>query len=453
MFKKKVPPVDPFKERVSKHLRTADELVRGKKYDDALLEIESAFELDPKNMYIRSFLERTRYLIQKENEKRAKVFDEMDMPLERRMQTISRLLASAEEFIKVKMYHRALGVVAKVYHIDPKNYYAQLYSERIEELMLAEAAGKGSVDLKPHRSSEPEVNARPVTQSSASVQDETLKPTAPIQGIVPQPSALVQDETPKPAKKDQTPIPIQKSEPQEEAGRFALYRELLRECWADGVITPEESAMLHRVRTQSSITFEDHCRLEVDIKIDAYVDALHIVWQDGVVTDNEQEVLDIMRKKFGITPEDQASAEKRFSLLRSTNETKETILIVDPDQDDLISIARALIGRGCDVRVARHPEEAILFMSTITPDLILSEVVFPQLDTDGFEFYQKVRSNKQWNHIPFLMMTYPGDARIVRAGLRMGVDYFLPKPLHIDFMVAIVEGKLKSGRQLATPTK
>jgi PleD family two-component response regulator len=191
----------------------------------------------------------------------------------------------------------------------------------------------------------------------------------------------------------------------------------------------------------------------VDIKIDAYVDALHIVWRDGVVTDNEQEVLDIMRKKFGITPEDQASAEKRFSLLRTSNETMETVLIVDPDQDDLISIARALIGRGYDVRVERHPDEAILFMKTITPDLILSEVVFPQLDTDGFEFYQKVRSNKQWNHIPFIMMTYPGDARIVRAGLRMGVDYFLPKPLHIDFMVAIVEGKLKSGRQLTTSTK
>jgi CheY-like chemotaxis protein len=263
----------------------------------------------------------------------------------------------------------------------------------------------------------------------------------------------VQDDTFKPSKKDETPLRIPQSEPQEEAGRFTLYRELLRECWTDGVITPEESAMLHRVRTQSSITFEDHCRLEAEIKIDAYVDALHIVWQDGVVTDNEQEVLDIMRKKFGITPEDQASAEKRFSLLRTTNETRETVLIVDPNQDDLISIARALIGRGYDVRVERHPDEAILFMKTITPDLILSEVVFPQLDTDGFEFYQKVRSNKQWNHIPFIMMTYPGDARIVRAGLRMGVDYFLPKPLHIDFMVAIVEGKLKSGRQLTTSTK
>jgi CheY-like chemotaxis protein len=370
------------------------------------------------------------------------------------METISRLLASAEEFIKVKLYHRALGVVAKVYQIDPKNHYAQLYSERIEELMLAEAAGKGNVNLKHPRHSEPEVYAHPpATEPPALSQDAIPKPTAPIQDAAPKAPAIVQDEIPKPSKKDQTVIPMQKSEPQEEAGHFALYRELLRECWADGVITPEESAMLHRVRTQSLITFEDHCRLEVDIKIDAYVDALHIVWQDGVVTDNEQEVLDIMRKKFGITPEDQAAAEKRFSLLRTTNETREIILIVDPDQDDLISIARALIGQGYDVRVVRHPDEAILFMKAITPDLILSEVVFPQLETDGFEFYQKVRSNKQWNHIPFLMMTYPGDARIVRAGLRMGVDYFLPKPLHIDFMVAIVEGKLKSGRQLTTSKK
>jgi CheY-like chemotaxis protein len=464
MFNKKKTSTDPFKDRVSKHLRTADELVRQKKYDDALLEIESAFELDPKNMYVRSFLERTRYLIQKENEKRTKEFGEMDMPLERRMQTVSHLLASAEEFIKVKLYHRALGVVARVYQIDPKNHYAQLYSERIEELMQAEAAGKGNVDLKPPQDSEPEVYNPPATKSQVFILDDSSQPTIPMQDVTPIPIIPAEDDTPtstvpveyaapKPSKKDKTPLSVLKSESQEQAGRFALYRELLRECWADGVITPEESAMLHRMRTQSSITFEDHCRLEVDIKIDAYVDALHIVWRDGVVTDNEQEVLDIMRKKFGITPEDQAAAEKRFSLLRAAHETKETILIVDPDQDDLISVARALIGRGYDVRVARHPDEAILFIKTNKPDLILSEVVFPQLDTDGFEFYQNVRSNKQWNHIPFLMMTYPGDARIVRAGLRMGVDYFLPKPLHIDFMVAIVEGKLRSGRQFTTSIK
>jgi len=42
-------------------------------------------------------------------------------------------------------------------------------------------------------------------------------------------------------------------------------------------------------------------------------------------------------------------------------------------------------------------------------------------------------------------MTSPGDTRIVRAGLRKGVDHFIPKPLHIGNTIALVEGKIKSG--------
>jgi CheY-like chemotaxis protein len=430
IFKKKERPSEPFIEGVSRHLRAADEHVKKKRYDDALAEIERAFEIDPKNMYIRSFLERVRYLIQKESEKKSKVFGEMDSTIERRMETISQLLISAEQFIKAKKYKRALEAVAKIYQIDPRNHYAQIFSERIEELMQAEEVGKGVV--APARIPEP----LPPQSSGLALHIpsmDRLSTTSPryIEEAPTRPSRL------------ETPV----GESQVEAGRFALYRELLKECWADGVINPEESAMLHRMRTQYSISFEDHCRIEIGIKIDAYVDALQIVWQDGVVNDNEQEVLEIMRKKFGITPDEQAAAEKRFSLLRATNQPQATLLIVDSDQDELISVARALISRGYDVKVTRHPDDALRFLRSHTPDLILSEVVFPQLDTDGFEFYQKVRANEKWNQIPFLMMTYPGDARIVRAGLRMGVDYFLPKPLHTDFMIAIVEGKLKTGRQ------
>jgi CheY-like chemotaxis protein len=427
MFKRKDRPSEPFIEGVSRHLRAADEHVRKKRYDDALAEIERAFEIDPKNMYIRSFLERVRYLIQKENEKKSKVFGEMDSTIERRMETISQLLISAEQFIKAKKYKRALEAVTKIYQIDPRNHYAQIFSERIEELMQAEEVGKGAAappfipDLPPQSSG--------LALHIPSVNEPSTK-------------LYVDDAPSKPSR-----LETRAGETQVEAGRFALYRELLRECWADGAITPEESAMLHRMRAQYSISFEDHCRIEIGIKIDAYVDALQIVWQDGVVDDNEQEVLEIMRRKFGITPDEQAAAEKRFSLLRSTNQPQATLLIVDSDQDELISVARALISRGYDVKVTRHPDEALRFLHSHTADLILSEVVFPQLDTDGFDFYQKVRANEKWNQIPFLMMTYPGDARIVRAGLRMGVDYFLPKPLHIDFMVAIVEGKIKTGRQ------
>lgn len=424
--KKKKREFDPMKEIVSEHLRSADKLVRLKRYDEALMEIENAYKIDPNNMYTRSFLERTRYMIEKENEKRSKVFGgEVDMTSEHRMETIAQLFASAEVFISEKKYHHALNALAKIYHIDPKNYYAQAFSDRIEMLMQTEAASKKIKPIQTPPSSAPEPDISP-----------TEKPTATVQHI----ESVHPATTPPPPS-----MPI--NEPQEEVGRFALYRELLKECWADGVITPEESDMLHRVRSQYSISFDTHCRIEVDIKIDAYVDALRIVWLDGVVTDNEQEVLEIMRKKFGITPEEQAAAEDTFSALRKTKKAKAMILIVDNDQDNLIYVARALINQGYDVKIERHPEDAFHYLITHTPDLILSEAVFPKLETDGFEFFQKTRSDERLNQIPFLMMTYHGDARIVRAGLRMGVDYFIPKPINIGFMMAIVEGKLKSGLQ------
>ena len=169
--KKKKREFDPMKEIVSEHLRSADKLVRLKRYDEALMEIENAYKIDPNNMYTRSFLERTRYMIEKENEKRSKVFGgEVDMTSEHRMETIAQLFASAEVFISEKKYHHALNALAKIYHIDPKNYYAQAFSDRIEMLMQTEAASKKIKPIQTPPSSAPEPDVSPTEKPTATVQ-------------------------------------------------------------------------------------------------------------------------------------------------------------------------------------------------------------------------------------------------------------------------------------------
>jgi len=60
MFSKKAPPVDSVKEQVARYLRTADLLSKEGKYEDALMQVERALKLDPKNYYARSFFERSR---------------------------------------------------------------------------------------------------------------------------------------------------------------------------------------------------------------------------------------------------------------------------------------------------------------------------------------------------------------------------------------------------------
>jgi CheY-like chemotaxis protein/tetratricopeptide (TPR) repeat protein len=461
MFLKKQPPLNTMKELTGEHLREADKLVRLKRYTEAMQEIESAYKIDPNNMYTRSFLERTQYLIDKEREKKSQVFGgETDMTSEHRMEAISELFASVELFIKEKKYPKALNELAKVFQIDPKNYYAQAFSDRIITLMRAETAARKANTAPPLQFIASDPDTPPSATSAASVREEAPRPS----DNIPPPPTIVHREhqreadTP-PSTKTITPahgdVPQQSaanppvltpnSEQQEEVRRFTLYRELLKECWTDGVITPEESDMLHHARVQYGISFDTHCQIEVGIKIDAYVDALHIVWLDGVVNDNEQEVLEIMRKKFGITLEEQAAAEERFSAVRTSKQAKPMILIVDSDYNNSICAARALISRGYDVRIERVPDDALHFMTTHTPDLILSEAGFPQLDTDGFDLFQRTRSDERLSQVPFLMMTNSDDGRMMRAGLRMGVDYVIPKPLHIGYMISIVEGKLKSG--------
>ena len=68
------------------------------------------------------------------------VFGEQDQTSEQRMETISQLFASVEEFIRNKNYSKALLELSKVYQIDPKNYYAQAFSDRIRTLIQAESA-------------------------------------------------------------------------------------------------------------------------------------------------------------------------------------------------------------------------------------------------------------------------------------------------------------------------
>ena len=264
------------------------------------------------------------------------VFGEQDQTSEHRMETISQLFAPVEEIIREKNYPKALLELSKVHQIDPKNYYAQAFSDRIRTLIQAESA---SYD-------------------------------APRQvGTVP--SAKL----------------FPNSEQQEELRRFMLYRELLKECWADGMISSEESTMLHQAHLQYLISFDTHCQIEREIKINAYVDALRIVWLDGVVNNNEEEVLEIMCKKFGITGEEQATAEKKFSALSTSRQVKATMLIVEDDYNNSILVARAFISHGYDVKIERNPDDALCLLNVQIPDLILSEAVFPDSKTDGFDFF------------------------------------------------------------------
>lgn len=423
MLGKKVPQTIPPKEAIARHLRAADANAKEGKYDDALLEIQRALALDPKNYYARSFQDRIKAEMDRRQQKLAQqeqVFANQD---EQKLDQVTQLLRQADELIAAKNYQEALKVVARVYKIDPKNYFASSYSDRIEILMSQER--EGSREAAP---------AKPLPQPV--VVPLAVAPIAAKVDPAPAPP-------PQPASTSQPTIPG--SIDKHERASLSMYRQMLKEMWFDGKITVDEDQELKKVRQMFTITQREHEEAEKQVHIEAYVDALKTAWRDGVVSSTENEVLQLMRERFNISMEEHMSAESQILWARNKNAlSKGTILIVDDDRTMLLSLAAMLKKRGYDVLTAENVDNAIRQLEKSTPLLILSDLMFGPGEKTGLEFYQHVRTSGKFRETPFLLMSGISDEFVVRAGMRMGVDEFLKKPFNLELLLATIEGKLKS---------
>jgi CheY-like chemotaxis protein len=385
--------LDPqiLKERIGKHLRTADEYTRSQRYDEAVMEIELALKIDPKNNYARSFLERVKLMQKRSQPKEAESAASTEMSLEERMALVSQHLSAAEAYINKKDYKHALEEVARVYNIDSKNYYAPMYSERIETLMMEESV-EGAKILK--------AAAQP-TQTDA------------------------------------------QHAPPPERGSTLMYRELLKDVWLDGKVTEEESKELSTMRELFGITQEDHAQLEREIKIEAYLEALHIAWRDNILSDTEQKTLQMMLDKYNISPEEQTIAETRYDEIKRSSKSRGTILLIDSNRETLVSLSKTLKQAGFTIFMAQKAEDALQILTTQTPNLILSEVLFPQGQMDGVGFLKKIRGHTALKRTPFFFISSITDKKVIKASYRLGADHFLIKPIDINILLAMIEGKLR----------
>lgn len=123
-----------------------------------------------------------------------------------------------------------------------------------------------------------------------------------------------------------------------------------------------------------------------------------------------------------------------------------TILIVEDDPTVSEGIRRTLQAEYFTVRLAEDGLSALEWLTHYTPDLILADVMMPQMN--GYQLYQRVRQNPEWLHVPFIFFTAKGEAEDIRYGKELGADDYLTKPVDPEDLVAAVRGRLTRFEQL-----
>ncbi|MEQ8438599.1 MAG: response regulator transcription factor [Ilumatobacter fluminis] len=115
------------------------------------------------------------------------------------------------------------------------------------------------------------------------------------------------------------------------------------------------------------------------------------------------------------------------------------LLVVD-DEDNLRSmLAAALQHHGFDVSEAANGREALEVIPTRRPDLILLDVMMPELD--GFEVCRRLRADG--DRTPVLFLTARDATEDKVRGLTLGGDDYLEKPFSLDELVARTEAVLR----------
>jgi DNA-binding NarL/FixJ family response regulator len=102
------------------------------------------------------------------------------------------------------------------------------------------------------------------------------------------------------------------------------------------------------------------------------------------------------------------------------------------------------------VEAASNADEAWQKIETQTPDLIISDIMMPQVN--GYEFLQKLRQDPRYRAIPVVFLTARGMTSDRIQGYEAGCDAYLPKPFDPDELEAIVRNLL-SRRQVTAGNK
>lgn len=121
--------------------------------------------------------------------------------------------------------------------------------------------------------------------------------------------------------------------------------------------------------------------------------------------------------------------------------SKQTILVVDDEQDLLDLIEYNLRQEDFDVLKAENGRDGIQLAKEHMPSLVLLDIMMPQMD--GIEVCDRMREDPTLSHIPIIFLTARSDEKTEIEGLNKGADDYITKPISTSKLISRIKAVLR----------
>ncbi len=165
---------------------------------------------------------------------------------------------------------------------------------------------------------------------------------------------------------------------------------------------------------------------------------LHLVEEEMVKEKN----IETVTGDYQILPEEEVAES-------GTNEEREenapSILIVE-DVADVREFIRIGLNGDYNICTASNGKEGLERVLEKEPDLIVSDVMMPEMD--GFEMTRRLKSDTKTSHIPIVLLTAKTGVQDKIEGIEGGADFFIEKPFNSSLLKSSINNLLQSRKKL-----
>ena len=119
-----------------------------------------------------------------------------------------------------------------------------------------------------------------------------------------------------------------------------------------------------------------------------------------------------------------------------------SLLIVEDKQDLREFLKEALKEYFKKIYQAENGLEALQVVKQQQPDVIVSDVMMPQMN--GYQLCKEIKENLNISHIPIILLTARADSESQMLGYKLGADAYLPKPFEMEMLLSVVQNQMRN---------
>ena len=118
------------------------------------------------------------------------------------------------------------------------------------------------------------------------------------------------------------------------------------------------------------------------------------------------------------------------------------ILVIEDEPSVQTLLRKQLTASGFQVSVANDGLDGLVKLETIKPNLILCDMMMPNLD--GVEFVRAIKQHLETQKIPVIFLTAKTDPRSMIDGINVGARFYVTKPFQMDDLLGKIKKALAS---------